>query len=158
MASWRETSVDDPEAHDLLAEYFASRARGFPGGPRAYRTVFPVAADFTPSAGVFLVIDQDGIGIGCGGVRRISPGDGGLTRYEVKHIWVQPSYRGKGHGRLLLAELEHRAHEFGAAELVLDTNASLEAAASLYSAAGYVPIPAYNENPNATNWYRKALG
>ncbi len=157
MASWRETSVDDPEAHELLTEYFASRARGFPGGPRAYRTVFPMAADFTPPAGVFLVIDQDGIGIGCGGVRRIpSDADGG-TRFEVKHIWVQPAHRGTGHGRLLLAELEHRAIELGAVELVLDTNASLEAAAALYRGAGYVPIPAYNDNPNATDWYLKRL-
>ena len=157
MASWRETSVDDPEAHDLLAEYFASRARGFPGGPRAYRTVFPTPTDFIAPAGVFLVVEQDSVGIGCGGVRRIPAGPDGRDRFEVKHLWVQPTYRGKGHGRLLLAELEHRAGELGAAEVVLDTNASLEAAAALYSAAGYVPIPAYNDNPNATNWYLKAL-
>jgi hypothetical protein len=45
----------------------------------------------------------------------------------------------------------------GATELVLDTNASLEAAAGLYQSSGFLDVPAYNDNPNATNWYRKEL-
>jgi hypothetical protein len=40
---------------------------------------------------------------------------------------------------------------------VLDTNASLAAAGGLYRSSGYVDIPPYNENPNATNWYLKTL-
>ena len=60
-------------------------------------------------------------------------------------------------GRALLAELEDRALAFGATEVVLDTNASLEAAGSLYRRAGYVDVEPYNDNPNATNWYAKRL-
>ena len=40
---------------------------------------------------------------------------------------------------------------------MLDTNASLESAAALYRRSGYVSIAPYNDNPNATNWYRKTL-
>ena len=54
--------------------------------------------------------------------------------------------------------MENRAKDFGAAELVLDTNASLAAAGRLYQSSGYEDVPAYNDNPNATNWYRKLLG
>ena len=43
-------------------------------------------------------------------------------------------------------------------ELVLDTNASLEAAGGLYRSSGYVDIEPYNANPNATNWYGKRVG
>ncbi|HAN26006.1 MAG TPA: PadR family transcriptional regulator, partial [Microbacterium ginsengisoli] len=45
----------------------------------------------------------------------------------------------------------------GAAELVLDTHHSLAAAAGLYASSGFVTIPPYNENPNATRWYGKRL-
>ena len=55
----------------------------------------------------------------------------------------------------MLARLERRALALGATEFVLDTNASLEAAAGLYRSSGYDTIPAYNDNPNATDWYRK---
>ena len=33
----------------------------------------------------------------------------------------------------------------------------LEAAGELYRTSGYETIDAYNDNPNATDWYRKAL-
>jgi GNAT superfamily N-acetyltransferase len=79
-------------------------------------------------------------------------------RFEAKHLWLQPQVRGRGWGSLLLAELERRAREFGASEMVLDTNASLEAAGQLYQRSGYEDVPPYNDNPNATNWYRKRLG
>ncbi len=152
MVTWRESAVDEPAAHALLAEYFGSRELSFPTNQGAYRIVFPDPAAFVPPAGVFLVVEHDGADVGCGGIRQLSP-----TRYEVKHLWLQPHTRGLGLGRALLAELERRAAAFGATEVVLDTNASLEAAAGLYRSSGYVDIPPYNDNPNATNWYRKEL-
>ena len=76
----------------------------------------------------------------------------------MKHLWLAPAARGRGAGRRLLEELERRAVEFGARELVLDTNASLEAAGGLYRSSGYVDIEPYNANPNATNWYGKRVG
>jgi ribosomal protein S18 acetylase RimI-like enzyme len=75
----------------------------------------------------------------------------------VKHLWLAPAGRGRGEGRRLLAELERRAIGFGAGELVLDTNASLEAAGGLYRSSGYVDVEPYNANPNATNWYGKRV-
>jgi ribosomal protein S18 acetylase RimI-like enzyme len=79
------------------------------------------------------------------------------VRYEVKHLWIQPHLRGRGIGKALLAELERRATEFGASEVVLDTNAALVEAGGLYRSSGYTEVPPYNDNPNATHWYRKAL-
>ena len=34
---------------------------------------------------------------------------------------------------------------------------ALEAAGALYARSGYETIAAYNDNPNATRWYGKAL-
>ena len=155
MVSLRPAPVDDPTAHELLAEYFGMRAESFPG--QAYRTVFPDPAAFTPQAGVFLlVIDDEGRTVGCGGIRRIPDGPHG-PRYEVKHLYLRPETRGRGWGRVLLAGLEEQARQWGAGELVLDTHHSLEAAGGLYAASGFVGIEPYNDNANATRWYGKPL-
>lgn len=161
---FREVDVMDVEARAALDAYFAERAAGFPVELGEYRPTYPVSEAFTPPAGVFLLVEDDGgqgadAGlIGCGGVRRIDPDPAtGAVRYEVKHLWLRPEARGRGAGRRLLEELERRAVGFGAEELVLDTNASLEAAGGLYRSSGFSVIEPYNRNPNATHWYGKRL-
>lgn len=153
MVTFRDASVDDPDAHELIAEYFAMRAETFPPHLGKYSPKFPEPAAFLPPAGVFvLVVDDDGAAIGCGGVRMLEPHIG-----EVKHLYMRPAAQGRGLGRALLVELEARAAEFGATEVVLDTNASLAAAGRLYRSSGYVNVEPYNDNPNATDWFRKEL-
>ncbi|MES2093420.1 MAG: GNAT family N-acetyltransferase [Actinomycetota bacterium] len=158
MQLWRESRVDDPVAQGLLTEYFESRAAGFPAHLGSYRITFPQAADFVAPHGIFLIAQDDAnTPLGCGGIRLLGPGSPDGLRFEVKHLYLRPCARGRGFGRALLVELESRARGLGASELVLDTNASLEAAGSLYRSSGYSDIPPYNDNPNATNWYRKAI-
>jgi ribosomal protein S18 acetylase RimI-like enzyme len=157
MVTFRAVAADEPAARIQLSEYFSSRALGFAGG-LSYTTVFPKRSDFEPPQGVFLlVLSAENEPIGCGGIRQIDAGDTTGIRFEVKHLWLNEGTRGKGYGRALLTELETRAREFGATELVLDTNASLTEAAGLYRSSGFADIEPYNENPNATNWYAKAL-
>ncbi|WP_460946889.1 GNAT family N-acetyltransferase [Okibacterium endophyticum] len=151
MPTFEPVPVTDPRAQRALDEYFHGRELGFIGGE--YRVTYPDPHSFEPPAGQFLlVIDDSGDAVGCGGIRRIGP-----DRYEVKHLYLHEKTRGRGWGRLLLAELERRASVLGALEVVLDTNATLAAAGGLYRSAGYESIEAYNTNPNATNWYRKQL-
>jgi len=131
------------------------RGETFPD--RAYTPVFPEPAAFEPPAGIFLVVaDDEGEDVGCGGIRRIADGPDGI-RYEVKHLYLRPATRGRGWGRLLLEELESRARDWDAAELVLDTHHTLEAAGGLYARSGFTAIEPYNDNPNATRWYGKRL-
>ena len=157
MVHFREIPVDQAEAHGLLQAYFSERIATFPD-PAGYATSFPDPSAFVAPAGVFLLADVDGSnGVACGGIRRITPGRPSETRYEVKHLYVSPSGRGHGVGKALLRELEERAAAFGADEVVLDTNASLTAAGSLYRSTGYAGIEPYNDNPNATDWYAKRL-
>ncbi len=155
MVSIRTSPVDAPDAHALLEEYFALRAAIFPGG--GYRTVFPSPATFVEPAGAFVVLDDDaGRPAGCGGIRRIDDGPLG-PRDEVKHLFVRDTGRGRGWGRLILDDLERRARDRGAAELVLDTHHTLDAAGGLYARSGFEAIPAYNDNANATRWFGKVL-
>lgn len=156
MPQFEAVPVTDARAQSLLSEYFSSRELSFPAAQGRYRPRFPDPLQFVPPAGVFVLVTANGAAVGCGGIRRLDDSPAGV-RFEVKHLWLQPQTRGKGWGRALLDELEQRAIAFGAAELVLDTNKSLAAAAALYRSAGYADVPAFNNNPNATNWYRKSL-
>ncbi|MFF2052266.1 GNAT family N-acetyltransferase [Leifsonia sp. NPDC058194] len=163
MVSFADVAVTDATAHRMLADYFAERASTFPATQGAYRTTFPDPGQFVAPAGVFLLAyDEDGEA-GCGGIRELTvpvaetEDAAPIVRYEIKHLWVSPTHRGRGLGRAILSELEHRARGFGATEIVLDTNASLEAAGSLYRSHGYADIQPYNGNPNATDWLGKSL-
>ena len=156
MVRFREASVDDADAHALLAEYFECRAASFPVAQGTYRTVFPVAQNFEPPVGTFLVVEEDGVAVGCGGIRLIDLADHPAAA-EIKHLYLQPHLRGRGMGRLLLAELEGRAATLEAQHLVLDTNESLTAAGALYRSSGYSEVPPYNDNANATTWFAKQV-
>lgn len=155
MVTLRPARVDEESAHTLLTDYFAMRAEAFPDN--AYTTTFPDPAVFDPPAGIFvIVVDDDGHDAGCGGIRVIADGPLG-RRYEVKHLFLRPPARGRGWGRVLLDGLEERARSWDAAELVLDTHHTLDAAGALYARSGFVPIDPYNDNPNASRWYGKVL-
>lgn len=154
MLELRPSSPDAPESRVIVAEYFALRAEEFPGGD--YVTVLPTPEAFTPPLGVFLLAGPEGAPVGCGGIRRLEDGEIGI-RYEVKHLFLKSATRGQGWGRAILEELERRAREWHAAELVLDTHHTLEAAGGLYARSGFEQIEAYNDNRNATRWYRKTL-
>jgi GNAT superfamily N-acetyltransferase len=160
MVSVIEVPISDVRVQKLLTDYFAAQAEELQPELGAYKTVFPVPADFEPPEGSFVIaLDSTGEPIGCGGIRRVgadvSGGEPEAVRYEVENLWIVPRIRGTGAGRVLLLELERRARELGATELVLDTNVSLVAATRLYRSGGYEEIPPYNENPNATTWFWK---
>jgi ribosomal protein S18 acetylase RimI-like enzyme len=168
MPQFTPVAVTDVGALSLLTQYFSDRESSFPSAQGTYRTTFPSPEQFVPPRGVFLLVSgtaEDGMPsdgssvsfVGCGGIRRIDDSADAAVRYEIKHLFLQPEARGRGWGRALLDELERRAKEFGADEVVLDTNSSLEAAGLLYTRSGYDDVPPYNDNPNATNWYRKRL-
>lgn len=155
MPTFRIASPEDADAHAVLVEYFTLRAAEFPGG--TYSPTYPTADAFRAPDGVFLLLEENAEIVGCGGIRRVSIPNGEQDVFEIKHVFLRPGTRGRGWGRLLLDELEHRARHFGARALVLDTHHTLEAAGHLYRNSGFVEIPRYNDNPNATRWYGKTL-
>lgn len=157
MVNFRDAAVTAASAHELLIEYFEARAAGFPAGPYAYLRSLPRPEQFVAPTGAFIVVEHDSGDVGCGGIRKIDGDAPADARFEAKHIYIRPAARGHGLGRALLDELERRARGLGATELVLDTNSSLDAARDLYLSSGFEPIEAYNDNPNATDWYRKVL-
>ncbi len=139
------------EATALLDEYLAEIVATFGyddshGGPVA-------VTDLQPPTGCLLVVrDDDGTAVGVGGVRLLDP-----TTAEIKRMYLRSSMRGRGAGWALLNALEAKAIELGAGRGVLDTNATLTSALALYRAAGWVEVPKYNNNDEATHWFAKDL-
>src|SRR5690606_12365017 len=92
--------------------------------------------EVAPGRGAFLVAWLDGAPVGCGAVRRI---DGDTA--EIKRMYVAPTLRDRGIGRVLLAGLEAAARELGVRRLVLETGVRQHAAIALYARAGFREIP-----------------
>jgi GNAT superfamily N-acetyltransferase len=76
---------------------------------------------------------------------------------EVTRVFVTPSARGGGLGRLLMVELEQMARAQGLHTLRLDTRSDLVEARALYAALGYVEVPAFNNGQYAEHWFAKDL-
>ena len=113
------------------------------------------ADDVTGGRGAFLVARQDGVAVGCGAVRRISP-----TTAEIKRMFVTSSARGGGVGGRILAELEAWARSAGMTRLVLEAGDRQEEAIRLYERSGFVAIPCFGEYAEASlsRCYEKVLG
>jgi GNAT superfamily N-acetyltransferase len=109
-------------------------------------------ADLDPPNGVFLIALADGEPAGLGGVRYLN-----TEIAEVKSMYVAPAFRGTGLGRRILARLDEIALEHGCRAVRLDTSDYLTPAVALYRSAGYLEVPAYNENPKADLWFERDL-
>lgn len=157
MSSGRGFTIEpEPIASErsraVLQQYSAELAARFPAGFDTGRAAPPAPGDFDPPNGVFLLVRDGAEPAGCGGVRTQSDGVG-----EIRRMWIAPALRGRGAGRALLAELERHARRLGCRAVRLDTAAELHEAKALYRSAGYVEIPAYNDNAYAGHWFEKRL-
>ncbi|GAA1491720.1 GNAT family N-acetyltransferase [Curtobacterium herbarum] len=152
----RTVPADAPEVDDLLDRYLDERAASFPSAQGTYTRKRTPTPELTPPDGVFVVAYAGDAAVGCGGLRRIAP-DGDDVRFEVKHVFVRPEGRGRGVATAVMDVLEQAAADLGATSIVLDTNDALVAAGAMYRGRGYDRVPAFNDNPNATAWYRKPV-
>lgn len=143
---------DSALAVELLGRYYSELDARFPGGFALERAVPVPAEEFAGPNGAFLVARVGDEPVGCGALRKLEEGVA-----EVKHMWVDPSARGRGVGRRLLAAVEEQAADLGCGLVRLDTSAYLPEAVALYKASGYREIHAYNDNPYAAHWFEKQL-
>ena len=143
---------DGPDGRALTDAYHRELRARFPEDYDPARGLPATRRDLTPPSGIFLVAQQDDIAVGCGGLKTLDP-----TTGEIKHMFVQPSHRGRGIGGQLLGALEDHARTQGFNRLVLDTSEFLTEAIALYRRSGYVEIDPYNSNHYATHWFAKDL-
>jgi DNA-binding MarR family transcriptional regulator/GNAT superfamily N-acetyltransferase len=148
----REIDPVHPDARQCLRSYFAEleRRSGAAFDPTTGSTAEP--HEIRPPAGLFLIAYLGDAPIGCGALKHH---DGAVT--DIKRMWVAEPARGLGIGRRLLAELEGRAAERGSQVVRMETNRALTEAIALYRSAGYVEVPAFNDEPFAHHWFEKSL-
>lgn len=114
-------------APDHLAEAFEAYV------VRSLREEIDRIADYYGSRdGSFFVVEQMTCIIGFYGLESAGP-----DVMELRRMYVDPSRRGRGIGRSLLAHAEAQARQLGKARLVLSTSELQVAALSLYRASGY---------------------
>jgi GNAT superfamily N-acetyltransferase len=112
------------------------------------------ATEFDPPDGAFMVAYVDGQPAGCGAWR--AHGDGDQVA-EVKRMYTEPSFRGRGVARAVLTALEDSARENGRRRIILETGARQPEAIQLYEKSGYDRITNfgfYREEPDAVSFGR----
>ncbi len=94
---------------------------------------------------VVLVYDND-TPIACGAIKAYA-----TETMEVKRMFTQPNYRGKGAASLLLQHLEIWAQELNFLKCVLETGKRQPDAIALYQKNGYHLIPNYGQYEGIDN-------
>jgi putative acetyltransferase len=132
-----EAAVDEVRA--LFGEYAASLPfdLGFQGFDDELAAL-PGA--YAPPRGALLLAP----GAGCAGIRPLTD-----DACELKRLYVRPSARGRGLGRMLTEAAIAEARRIGYARMRLDTTPGMEAAQALYEELGFVEIAPYRRNPVA---------
>ena len=153
MVEIRPVDPADPDARSCIRSYFAELDRRSESGFDPAEGIQAEPHELRPPAGVLLVGYLRSEPIGCGAVKHHDDAPS-----EIKRMWVSESARGLGIGRRLLTELETWAARRGARTLRLETNRALTEAIALYRSAGYLEVPAFNDEPFADHWFEKRLG
>jgi metal-sulfur cluster biosynthetic enzyme/DNA-binding MarR family transcriptional regulator/GNAT superfamily N-acetyltransferase len=142
-----------PDARRAVQAFFAEVSRRFEEGYDPGRGISATDEELSPPRGLFLLATLHAEPVGCGVLK--FHGD---APAHIKRMWVDPSVRGLGLGRRLLAELEAQAAAHGVRTVRLETHRALDEAISLYRTAGYREVAAFNDEPYAHHWFSKTLG
>ncbi|MFD0316849.1 bifunctional helix-turn-helix transcriptional regulator/GNAT family N-acetyltransferase [Streptomyces flavalbus] len=146
----RPVDAAGADARACLDAYAAEIDARFPEG--FDRSDLVRAEEVSGAAGAFLVAYEEGVPVGCGALRRLTPGVG-----ELRHVWVAPAARRLGLARRILGGLEREAGARGLDVVRLDTHATLTEARVMYRACGYREIPAYSDHVYGAHWFEKRL-
>lgn len=83
---------------------------------------------------------KNNIPVACGAIKEFDS-----STFEVKRMYTNPSYRGKGIAAKILFELEKWAKELGYKKCILETGKKQPEALHLYKKCGYVTINNYGQ-------------
>ena len=90
-----------------------------------------------PHGGLWIAVEGDAV-VGCVALQPLPSGGG-----EVKRMFVDAEWRGRGVGRALLETLIASARDRGHREIRLGTLPEMIEAQALYRSVGFVPIEPY---------------
>jgi GNAT superfamily N-acetyltransferase len=132
----KEVTPVDRDLHALIEKLDEDLLRRYPA-----QGIFGVDfSDPKVKEMTFCVAFMDGKPAGCGGLRPL--GDGVA---ELKRMYVEPEYRGRGVASVIVKYIEGKAVERGFVLMKLETGPKQPEAIGLYSKHGYKHIEAYGE-------------
>jgi len=141
---------DTLAVRQLFEQYAASLAIDL-GFQHFERELASLPGDYSPPRGALFLFRADGSAAGCIGLRPFSDSVG-----ELKRLYVNPAFRGRGLARSLVAAAIAAARRIGYTALVLDTLGSMQPAITLYESFGFVRTDAYYANPLPDALYFRA--
>jgi GNAT superfamily N-acetyltransferase len=124
-------SVETMLSSGLIEQLDADLLERYPG--ESINGIDP--SEFRAVGGYFVVAWLEPDTAGCGAFRPLDK-----RAVEIKRMFVQPQYRGRGIARAILAALETKARSDGYVRAVLETAVRQPEAIALYRASGYSEI------------------
>ena len=135
------TSTADVDAVRRLVLAHVDERASMPGIEHMKADAIRLPGPYIAPRGAIWLAEADGAAVGCVALRPLPGGIG-----EVKRMYVDPAWRGKGVGRALLETLIARARDMGYHAIRLGTVAEMTAARALYASLGFVPIERYRQD------------
>lgn len=117
----------------LKTEEYYSRIVGGEKNRKAF-IPYNISASITD----VLIAYCGGIPVGCAGLKKYSD-----TDVEIKRVWVEPDWRGKGIASHMMDRIEDKARSLGFKRAVLQTRPIMPDAVGLYEKRGYRLIGNY---------------
>lgn len=98
--------------------------------------------EYAPPFGCLFLAEVNSKLIGCVGLRKIND-----NTCEMKRLYIEPDYRGRGISKLLVETLISKARELGYTKMRLDTINTMNEAIALYRSFGFIETEPYRYNP-----------
>lgn len=143
-----ESSGHLAKVRELFHEYAASL--GFSLCFQNFdRELAELPGDYVPPQGRLLLAEIQGEAAGCVALHQLETRIG-----EMKRLYVRPSFRGRGLGRILVETILAEARKIGYERIRLDTvEPVMKDAVAMYRQFGFREISAYRENPMSGTLY-----
>lgn len=147
----REVAPEDRDLHALIEKLDEELLRRYPAeGIFGLDFSDPKVKEMT-----FCVAYAGGRPVGCAGLRPLDE-----TAAELKRMYVEPEYRGRGVASAILKYIEGKAVERGFGLIKLETGPKQPEAIGLYKKLGYRQIELFGEYVGCVHSYcmEKELG
>jgi putative acetyltransferase len=153
MSGTVEITLERPDSDDARVLIEELEAYLIPLSPPESRHGYSIEKLLTEEV-PFFIIRNNGIPVGCGGVKLF-----GTDYGEIKRMYVRPEFRGLGFAKLMLNHLAEYARNHGVAILRLETGIAQRDAIALYERSGFrsiAPFGAYKPDP-LSRFYEKRI-